>query len=70
MAKKKTIINVSSQKLSFIIDDMEYKLISFDPNKMCVDVNIHEVGQKVKKDQIPFAHIPKDLKKLLKPFKG
>ncbi|MDF1882150.1 hypothetical protein JHD50_13535 [Sulfurimonas sp. MAG313] len=69
MAKnKKKVINLSEQNISFEENERHIKLISFNPNTMDLDVSISEVGEKNKKViKFPFAHLPKDLKKLVKP---
>jgi hypothetical protein len=71
MAKKSTnrTIDLSKQNLSFTLDNgIIIKLLNFNPVSMNVEVNVLENGQKVKKDRFPFAHLPKNLKKILNPI--
>jgi len=67
MAKKKKSIELSDKNLTCKVNEKEYKLIRFYPSAMNVDVK--EIGENATKGQqnIPFAHLPKDIKKLVKP---
>ncbi len=67
MAKKKQSIDLSSKELSFSEKDREYKLLCFYPDKMIVDVMVYENSKKIGLDELPFAHLPKKLKKIIKP---
>jgi len=66
VAKKRAIVNLSAQKLTFTLQNIEYKLLSFCPNKMIINIAPIEP----KEDalfEIPFAHLSKELKKIIKP---
>ncbi|WP_457743536.1 hypothetical protein [Sulfurimonas sp.] len=67
MAKKKKNIDLSNKNLEFTENGVEYRLIRFKPENMTLDVLRYENG--VKKDELnlPFAHLPKTIKKLIKP---
>lgn len=67
MAKKK-VINLSEQNISYTEEERRIKIISFNPNTMVVDVSISEEGQKKKVDKLPFAHLPKEIKKAVRPI--
>jgi hypothetical protein len=67
MAKKKKSIDLSSQKLEFTEQEAHYKLLRFYPDKMTVDTMLSEAGVKKGMRNLPFAHLPKELKKLIKP---
>ncbi|PHR55264.1 MAG: hypothetical protein COA44_11195 [Arcobacter sp.] len=69
MAKnKKKVINLSEQNITFVENERHIKIISFNPNTMEVEVSISETGEKTKKvTKLPFAHLSKDIKKLIKP---
>jgi len=69
MAKnKKKVINLSDQNITFNEKERHFKLISFNPNTMEVEVSVSEDAEKVKKVmKLPFAHLPKELKKIVKP---
>jgi len=66
-AKKKTI-ELSKQKLSFIREKIEYKIVRFYQANMSLDVMVTDAdGTKQGMQNIPFAHLPKDMKKIIKP---
>ncbi len=67
MAKKKKIIDLKNKNLSFCENGIEYKLLRFKAENMTLDVIRYEDGQKVDEFNIPFAHLPKSLKKIIKP---
>ncbi len=66
MAKKKKSVELSEKNITCKVNETEYKLIRFYPSAMNVDVK--EIGENAKKGQqnIPFAHLPKEIKKLIK----
>jgi hypothetical protein len=71
MAKtaNKSVISLSEKNLSFFIDNgIIAKLVNFNPKDMNVEVNIFEDGKNVIKRKYPFAHLPKNLKKILNPI--
>ena len=66
MAKKKKAVEYSDKNITFTIENAHYKLIRFHPSTMGVDAkNISDESVKgvVK---IAFAHLPKEIKKLIK----
>ncbi len=68
MAIKKKSVELSEKNIAFKIDKISYKVIRFYPSAMSLDVMVHdENGVKVGVQNIPFAHITKDVKKLIKP---
>jgi len=67
MAKKKKVINLIEQDLSYVEDERDIKLISFNPNTMEVDVSISIEGEAKRVMKLPFAHLPKEMKKIVKP---
>ncbi|HIC43169.1 MAG TPA: hypothetical protein EYO73_02410 [Sulfurimonas sp.] len=69
MAKnKKKVINLSNQNICFSEKERHFKINSFNPNSMEVEVSVSEDGKKTKKVmKLPFAHLPKEIKKLIKP---
>jgi len=66
MAKKKKSVELSDKKITFTIEKNSYKVIRFFPSLMSVDVILFEEGVKKGMTNIPFAHIPKETKKLIK----
>lgn len=67
MAKEKKSIELSDKKISFNLERVLYNVIRFYPTKMTVDVMVFEDDVKVGVKTIPFAHLPKEIKKIIKP---
>ncbi|MFA5455666.1 MAG: hypothetical protein WC272_10150 [Sulfurimonas sp.] len=67
MAKEKKSIELSDKKISFNLERASYNVIRFFPTKMTVDVMVFEDGIKEGVKTIPFAHLPKEIKKIIKP---
>jgi hypothetical protein len=67
MAKNKKSIELMNSKISFTLERTLYNVIRFFPTKMTVDVMIFEDGVKEGVKTIPFAHLPKEIKKIIKP---
>ena len=68
MAKKKKSIEMSNKNITFMLERTSYKLIRYYPTAMTLDVMVYdENGQKQGLQNIPFAHIPKEIKKIVKP---
>ena len=67
MAKKK-IIDLTAQKLSFKDKDQSYHLINFNPLSMTLRCIVEDKEKKKKEIDFPFAHLPKELKQLIKPL--
>jgi hypothetical protein len=68
MAKKKKVINLSEQNISYIEDERVIKIIAFNPNTMEVDISITVQDEKKRVMKLPFAHLPKEIKKLVRPI--
>jgi len=66
MAKKKKSIELSDKNITCKVNEANYKIIRFYPSAMSVDVK--EIGENSKKgmQNIPYAHLPKETKKLIK----
>ena len=69
MAKnKKKSVELSDKKITFIREKISYKVIRYYPTAMTLDVMVQdENGVKQGMQNIAFAHIPKEIKKLVKP---
>ncbi|MDD2904833.1 MAG: hypothetical protein WBK95_07300 [Sulfurimonas sp.] len=67
MAVKKQIIDFAEQNISYKEKNCVYKVLRLHPEHMTVDVNILENGVKKGMLKLPFAHLPKEIKKLVKP---
>ena len=66
--KKKKSIELSDKKITFKIENLSYKAIRYYPTAMSLDVMaFDEDNNKLGVKSIPFAHIPKDIKKIVKP---
>ena len=66
--KQKKSIELSDKKITFIREKISYKVIRYYPTAMSLDVTVvDENGEKLGMQNIPFAHVPKDIKKLVKP---
>jgi hypothetical protein len=68
MGKKKKVIDLSSQEITYAIEEGSVKVVRFDPNRMTVDINIHAENEKVRSATIPFAQLPKTIKQLVRPL--
>jgi len=67
VAKKKKSLELSDQKITFNILKVSYKVIRFYPSSLELDVMVHEDGVKLGMQKIAFVHIPKEIKKIIKP---
>lgn len=66
--KKKKSVELSDKKITFIVDKISYKAIRYYPTAMTLDVMVtDENGQKQGMKNLAFAHIPKEIKKIVKP---
>ena len=67
MAKKRKAVELSEQEITCNIENRSYKLLRFHPSSMSVDMK--EIGENAQKGvvSIAFAHLPKSVKKILKP---
>jgi len=66
--KKKKSIELSDKKIKFSVDRISYKAIRYYPTAMSLDVMaFDDNGEKLGMRNIPFAHVPKEIKKIIKP---
>lgn len=66
--KKKKSVELSEKKIKFNIEKRFFKVIRYYPTAMTVDVmEFDDKGLKVGAINLAFAHIPKEIKKLIKP---
>ena len=68
MAKKKKSIDLSSKNIEYDTEEGHVKVIRFNPNNKSVDINLYVEGEKTRSLSIAFAHLPKPVKQLVKPF--
>jgi len=67
VAKDKKSVDLLEQRISFMMERNLYQAIRFFPSKMTVDVMVYEEGVKEGIKTLPFAHLPKEIKKIIKP---
>jgi len=66
--KKKKSVELSEKRIRFTIEKISYKAIRYYPTAMTIDVMVtDEDGKKLGMQNIPYAHIPREIKKLIKP---
>ncbi len=69
MARKKAkLIDLKNKNLEFTRDNLCYKLLRFKVQAQSIDIAIYEDGKFIKEDEMAFAHIPKELKRLVRPL--
>ena len=68
MAKKKKAIELSDKNIEYDTEEGRVKVIRFNPNNKSVDINLYAKGEKARSLSIAFAHLPKPVKQLVKPF--
>gem|GEM_PF-1099689 len=67
MAKKKKSIELSDKNITFESKKITYKVIRYYPTAMTLDVLIQADGVKQGVQTVPFAQVPKEIKKIIKP---
>ncbi len=67
MAKKATI-DLSSQNITYSENNQTIKLLKFKKSNMTLDIAIYENNKFIKNSNIVFAHLPKNIKSLIKPL--
>jgi len=67
MAKRRTSIDLKSKNILFEFENGSYQVVKFYPDKMTVDIMMANNSEKIGIKNIPFAHLPKTTKKIIKP---
>jgi hypothetical protein len=67
MAKKKPTLEFSNDNITFKSKEQTVKVLSLNLNSMNVEV-IEMEDKKKKVRKMPFAQLPKEIKKLLRPL--
>jgi hypothetical protein len=67
MAKKKKTIDLLDKNIIFKTKEQTVKVLSLNLNSMDVEVIVME-DEKKKVKKMPFAHLPKEIKKLVRPL--
>jgi hypothetical protein len=57
---------MNKNNLQYEQQNQIYKVINYSPSTMMVQVGIYEKDKFIKNQKIPFAQVPKKIKKLLK----
>jgi hypothetical protein len=67
MAKKKQTLDFSNDNITYKTKEQRVKVLSLNLNNMNVEVIVVE-DEKKKVRKIPFAQLPKEVKKVLRPI--
>jgi len=67
MAKKRETLDFSNDNITFKIKEQSVKVLSLNLNNMNVEVIVTE-DKKKKVQKMPFAQLPKEIKKVLRPI--
>lgn len=67
MSKKKTIF-LEDKNITFKRDNVMFLIISFSPSSMTCDLISIENKTKSTIKSYPFAHLPKEIKKIINPL--
>ncbi len=67
MAKKKKIVDLKPMNISYKENDITYKLTYLKKSNMTVELASYKEDKFIENKEIPFAHLPKSIKLLVKP---
>jgi len=67
MAKKKQTLDFTNDNITFNIKEQRVKVLTLNLNNMNVEVIVTE-DEKKKVRKMPFAQLPKEIKKVLRPI--
>ncbi|MGB7402191.1 MAG: hypothetical protein WA916_06405 [Arcobacter sp.] len=67
MAKKKEIIDFRNKNITYTIECVQYKVLLLNKANMNVELSCFENEKFTQNKTIPFAHLPKSIKSLIKP---
>ena len=67
MAKKKQTLDFLNDNIIFQTKEQTVKVLSLNLNSMDVEVIVME-DEKKKVKKMPFAHLPKEIKKVVRPL--
>lgn len=65
---KKPLIDLKSKNISYEENNQTYKLLLFKKTNMTLEVAISEGGKFIQNRTIAFAHLPKNIKSIIKPL--
>jgi len=67
LAKKKKIIDFRTSKIEYEEKELLIKVLSLNNLNMTVDLKVYKKNVFIEDKTISFAHLPKSIKKLVKP---
>lgn len=67
MAKKKQNIDLKNLNITYNQNNSFYELLFFKPSTMTLHLRVTENSQAKEIINFPFAHLPKEIKKRVKP---
>jgi len=67
LAKKKKFIDVKSMNIKYEERNLTLQVLFLNTQSMTVDLNVYDKDTFIENKTIPFAHLPKNIKKLVKP---
>ena len=67
MAKKKEIIDFMNKDITYTLEGIKYKVLSLNKANMYVELSCFEKEKFIQNKTLPFAHLPKAIKSLVKP---
>lgn len=67
MAKKKKIIDLKSSNINYLENSLTHKVNNLRTSSMTVDISVYNKEVFVENKTIPFAHLPKAIKQMVKP---
>jgi len=67
MAKKKQNIDLKNLNIRYEQDNSFYEILFFKPSTMTLHLRVTQKGEKKEIKDFPFAHLPKEIKKRIKP---
>lgn len=67
MAKKKEIIDFRNKDITYTKEGIKYKVLSLKRANMTVELSAMQKEKNLQNTIIPFAHLPKAIKTLVKP---
>ncbi len=67
MAKKKEIIDFRNKNITYTLEGITYKVLFLNKANMNVELSCFEKDKFTQNKTLPFAHLPKSVKSLIKP---
>ncbi|WP_419764861.1 MAG: hypothetical protein ACNI28_00445 [Arcobacter sp.] len=67
MAKRKEIVDFRNKDITYTLEGIKYKVLSLNKANMNVELSCFEKEKLTQNKTLPFAHLPKAIKSLVKP---